>query len=119
MAPNDTIAYFQQNILGHMVRVDILDGRIFYGEVECIDNQRNLILKDAIEEIPDQYLSSLNGKLEVFIANSYTGEPFVSTAKIPEEKLENFGEKFTKNKFKVGGVVIMAKDLKRLLVQKK
>ena len=113
------ISYFQENVLGKMVRVEITDGRFFYGEVECIDNQKNQILKDAIEEIPEQYLSPLNGKLEVYVQDKFAGEPYICTEKIPMKRLEEFSDGFSKNKFKVGGVVIMAKHLKRLMIQKK
>ena len=114
----DLLKFFEEKVLGKQVRVDLNDNRIFYGELECIDNERNLLLKDALEEIPIEYVSPLNAKLEKFIANSFPGDPYVNTENVPADKKEYFEKEFSKNKFRVGGVVIMGKDIKKLMLQK-
>ena len=59
--------YFLNNVLGKYVKILVTDGRIFYGELECIDNQKNIVLKDALEEIPLKYVSPINKELEFYV----------------------------------------------------
>ena len=114
----DLVEFFKEKVLGKQVVVELNDRRKFYGELECIDNEKNLLLKDALEEIPVEYVSPLNPKLEKFISHSYAGEPWVNTENVPEDKKLYFEKEFSKNKFKVGGVVVMGKDVKKLMIQK-
>ena len=119
MASNQEIVdYFKENVLGKFVRIEIIDRRVFYGLLECVDNEKNMIIKDAIEEIPMDYVSPLNGKIEVFYNNQFPGEPHVDTSKVPDDKKDYFMQEFGKNKFRVGGVVIMGKHLKNMMIQK-
>lgn len=112
------VKFFEDKILGKNVVIELKDNRKFYGEIECIDTEKNILLKDALEEIPYEHVSPLNSKLEKFLAHSFPGDPYVDTTKIPNDKREYFEKEFSKNKFRAGGVVIMGKDIKKLLIQK-
>lgn len=39
-----------RSLIEKELRVEITDGRVFVGKFNCIDNEKNLILKESVEE---------------------------------------------------------------------
>lgn len=46
--------------MGKMVCVELKDDRKIYGQLVCTDKQKNLVINDAITEVPAEYNSPIN-----------------------------------------------------------
>lgn len=59
-----------RNLLEKELRVEITDGRVFVGKFNCIDNEKNLILKETVEEqvikLPNAPGMIINKKIQYF-----------------------------------------------------
>ena len=114
--------FFQSKVLGSCVKVELDDQRIIYGILHCVDAKKNLVLMDAIKQVPSQYIAPISKSLSLFIRYKIHAEKFLS---LPQETLDNaelmkeLDEEFAKDKFIVGQVIVPGARVKKLGIQKK
>lgn len=117
---NDLKKYFKENVLGKYVRVQLTDDRNIYGNLHCIDKEKNMVLVDAIQEINEKYVAPLNQTLKFFVKNDLQPEKYLKVSEEilhNEEKKKILDKEFRKNKFLIGQVIIPGKNIKKLEIQ--
>lgn len=116
----DVKQYFKDHVLGKYVRIVLSDDRKIYGNLHCIDKDKNMVLVDAAQEINDKYVAPINENLKFFVRNELRPEKYL---KIPEDILQDeekkkiLNKEFRKNKFYIGQVIIPGKNIKKLEIQ--
>ena len=112
--------FFKENVLGKYVRIVLNDDRRIYGNLHCIDKNKNMVIIDALQEIDEKYVAPINQTLKFFVKNDLRPEKYM---KIPEnllkdeEKKKKLEAEFRKNKFFIGQVIIPGKNIKKLEIQ--
>ncbi len=59
----DNSKFFREHVLGKTVRVELLDGRKIYGKFSCVDQQKNIVLLEGVEEIDPIYVPKISESL--------------------------------------------------------
>ncbi len=111
---------FQSSILGKPVRVELSDGRKIYGNLQCIDKNKNMVLIDALEEVASEYVAPINDYLTFFVKNDYKLEKYLKIdekIKSDEEGLKKLDTLFRKGKFLIGQVIIPGREIVKLETQ--
>jgi len=121
--PDDTPAMteFRTRILNKPVCVTLADQRKVLGKISCIDQQKNLVMIDAIEEIPEQYVAPINEKLPVISRSIMKIKNYITLPEdvaSNEEKVKELEEEFFKNKFYLGQAIIPGHCISKLEIQK-
>ena len=118
---NQTLKLFKEKLLSKIVKITLVDKRILYGKLGCIDNLANLILHDTIQEIPLEYVSKINSKMEYYIKNHIKVQNYIKIRKEildDAEQLKKMNEEFVNNKFYIGQTLVPSSAIKTLEVQK-
>jgi small nuclear ribonucleoprotein (snRNP)-like protein len=58
--------HFREQVLGQVVRVTVQDGRTFYGTFASLDRDMNIVLEEALCQLPAKLVSPLNGRIVNF-----------------------------------------------------
>ena len=118
---NQTLKLFKEKLLSKIVKITLVDKRILYGKLGCIDNLANLILHDTIQEIPLEYVSKINSKMEYYMKNHIKVQNYIKVRKEildDAEQLKKMNEQFVNNKFYIGQTLVPSSAIKTLEVQK-
>ena len=118
---DDTLKLFKDKLLSKIVKVSLIDKRVLYGKLGCIDNLANIILHETIQEIPVEYISKINFKMEYYIRNHIKIQNYIKLKKEildDVEQLKKMNEEFVKNKFYIGQTLIPSSAIERLEAQK-
>lgn len=121
MSENSSKEYFQSSVFGKIVKVTLNDERILFGQLHCVDSSKNLVMLDAVEQIPSQYNAPISSHLNLFVrqgisATKYLDLPLETTENA--ELMEKINTEFAKDKFLVGQVIVPGKVIKKLEIQK-
>lgn len=111
---------FQSSILGKPVRVELSDGRRVYGNLHCVDKNKNMVLIDALEEVAPEYIAPINDHLTFFVKNDLNLEKYLrldEKLKSDEAGLKELDSSFRKGKFFIGQVIIPGKEIIKLETQ--
>jgi len=120
---NDTplMAEFRNKVLNKPVLVTLADQRKIFGKLTCVDKHKNLVVTDAVEEIPDEYIAKINEKLPILTRSAMKIQNYFT---LPEEiindkaKLKEIEEQFFKNKFYLGQAIIPGFSITKVEIQK-
>ena len=118
---DETLKLFKDKLLSKIVKVSLIDKRVLYGKLGCIDNLANLILHETIQEIPVEYISKINFKMEYYIRNHIKIQNYIKVKKEildDIDQLKKMNEEFVKNKFYIGQTLIPSSAIEKLEVQK-
>ena len=121
--PEDTpaMAEFRSRVLSKKACVTLADERKILGEIICIDQYKNIVIVHAVEEIPAQYVSSINEKLPGIAKSLMKIQNYANISPELEadpEKLKNLEEEFFKNKFYLGQAIIPGHCITKLEIVK-
>lgn len=113
--------FFNDSVFGKIVKVTLEDNRILYGNLHCVDSRKNLVLMDAIEQIPSPYIAPISAHLKLFIRYPILAQNYLSLPQeITEDKeiMEEINAQFAKDKFLVGQVIVPGNVVTKLEIQK-
>lgn len=115
------MAEFRARILNRPVCVTLADERKIYGKINCIDQQKNIVIFDAVEEIPEKYVAKINEKLPILTRSFMKIKNYITLPQEVmgnEEQLKKVEEEFFKNKFYLGPAIIPGHCVTKLEIQK-
>ena len=116
------VTEFKSKFIDKTLKITLMDKRILYGKLSCIDNQKNIVLSDTIEEISEEFIAPVNSQL-TFLAKSQIIA--ANVLEFNKEQLENTNlmtevdKEFKKNKFYLGQTTVQGKSIEKIEIQKK
>jgi small nuclear ribonucleoprotein (snRNP)-like protein len=113
---------FKDEVLSRPVRVTLVDGRVLYGKLNCLDQLGNIILMATVEEVAPEYIAPVNESLHISTQGliklyNYVDEEVLKD--VPEERRKVLEAEFRKNKFYIGQVMVARRSIKAIEVQSK
>lgn len=115
------MAEFRKKVLNKAACITLADGRKVLGKITCIDQQKNLVIIDAVEEVPDQYIAKINDKLPIISRSIMKIKNYIDLPQdvlADEEKLKKIEDEFFKNKFYLGQAIIPGHCVTKMEIQK-
>lgn len=115
------VTEFKSKFIDKTLKITLIDKRILYGKLSCIDNQKNIVLTDTIEEISSEFIAPVNSQLTFLakspiIASNYLG--FTKQQLENTEMMAAVDKEFRKNKFYLGQTTVQGKSIAKIELQK-
>lgn len=61
-----------------MVCIELKDDRKIYGQLICVDKQRNIVINDSITEVDAKYNTPVNKDLKIYLRNEIVAKKYIT-----------------------------------------
>mmetsp|Transcript_45092 Transcript_45092/g.52154 ORF Transcript_45092/g.52154 Transcript_45092/m.52154 type:complete len:149 (-) Transcript_45092:229-675(-) len=116
------ITEFKNKFVDKTLKITLIDKRILYGKLSCLDSQKNIVLTETIEEIADEFIAPVNSQLTFLAKQQIVASNYLGFAKEHLDNTETMAavdKEFKKNKFYLGQTTVQGKSIAKIEVQKK
>lgn len=114
-------AAFKSEVIDQVLKVTLIDKRVLYGKLICLDNQKNIVLADSIEQIPEEFIAPVNKQLAFHARSTINSAGYIKLGKEESENAElmsKIDKEFGKDKFYLGQVIVQGKSIAKIEIQR-